>query len=270
MSTPPDSGAATVINTLIAGAAQGVVLLNDGTVNLRHSTVADSSGWGIQNATNAVVAHTILWGNGDGVTTDDMDAPSCAGIVWSIACDCESVMGNQNLCQDPVFVGAGDFHLQALSPALEHGLSPEVFTGDPCKDLDGGPRLRDWDGDGEVVMDAGAYENVNTALTPGEVHSLRWLDKNTLRWDVVAAVERYNVYKDLLDTLAHGSFATCAAGLDIDPTDSELLDTAIPPAGAGWYYLITSVDTDQTPIAEGTLGMATCAERSNVGPGVCP
>jgi hypothetical protein len=256
-----DDGDATVRTVLIAGATDGIVLVNAASLDLSHATIADNTGFGILNALNATIAHTILWGNGT-----DLDGEDCAKVSWSDACDCSTV--NDNICGDPLFAGAGDYHLTDTSPALEHGPPAASFTGDPCDDLDGGPRLRDWDGDGEAVMDVGAYENANTTLVPGEVGTLTWLDKDTLQWPAEPSANEYHVYKDLLTTLGYGSFATCADSLDLDRTDTELVDTNTPPAGQGWYYLITAEDTDVEPPREGSLGLATCAERSNFTP--CP
>ena len=56
-------------------------------------------------------------------------------------------------------------------------------------------------------------------------------------------------------------------------TELILTDTQIPAFGTGYFYLVTSEDAGTgggTPRAlhEGTLGYATCVERSNFAP--CP
>ena len=50
----------------------------------------------------------------------------------------------------------GDFHLQAQSPCIDKGTNyaPEL----PDKDKDGKPRVIDGNGDGEAIVDMGAYE----------------------------------------------------------------------------------------------------------------
>ena len=133
------------------------------------------------------------------------------------------------------------------------------FTGDPCSDLDGGLRLRDYDGDGVAKVDIGAYEHENTTLMPGLVTGLAWTNKTTLRWDGAAppAVE-YHAYRGALADLGYANFGTCNDGL-LNPSDTELTDTELPASGAGFFYLITIRE-------EGTLGFAACAERSNFTP----
>jgi hypothetical protein len=256
-----DDGSADVTTSLIAGGTEGVVLVNTGVIDLRHVTIADQSLFGIQNAGNATLDHTLVWGPGT-----DLDMPTCGNITWSLACGCEG--SNDNVCGDPLFVGAGDYHLTDGSPAMDRGPDPSIFDGNPCRDLDGGPRLRDWAGDGTAQMDVGAYENASGTLVPGDVQNLQWLDADTLQWDPEPSADEYHVYRDLIETLSYSSFATCNDGLDTDRTDTELVDFGVPPPGKGWYYLITAEDTDPEPSREGTLGLASCAERSNFTP--CP
>ena len=118
-------------------------------------------------------------------------------------------------------------------------------------------------------MDIGAYENANAALSPADVQNLHWVDTETLQWDADAGADIYHVYRDLLETLSHTSYATCADDdypAD-DPTDTELIEFSVPDAGSGWYYLITAEDTGAAA-REGTLGLASCIERTNFTP--CP
>jgi len=203
------------------------------------------------------VAHSILWGN----TGGDVQNVACTDAVWSLICspDCSGV--NDNICADPQFVnGSNDYHLLSTSPALEHGPDPALFDGNPCVDLDGGPRLRDHDGDDLALVDIGAYERENVGLSPAEVSNLRWSDAQTLIWDAVVPVADYHVYRDSISTLGYDAFGTCRNDLDADRTDTELVDTEVPPPGITLYYLITADDGGGN---EGTLGFATCAERSN-------
>ena len=44
-----------------------------------------------------------------------------------------------------------DWRLQAASPLLDFGPSPATYTGSPCLDLDGTPRLKDHNGDGIAI-----------------------------------------------------------------------------------------------------------------------
>ncbi len=74
----------------------------------------------------------------------------------SFTCADLASLGTGNLCSDPRFVRpawgeAGDYHLQAGSPAIDHGGSA-ALPPDLAFDLEGNPRLR-----GRAV-DLGAYE----------------------------------------------------------------------------------------------------------------
>ena len=63
-----------------------------------------------------------------------------------------------------------------------------------------------------------------------------------------------------MTTLAYDAFGTCEDGLDADRTDTELFDPDVPGVGEAWYYLVTA---EEGGGEEGTLGLATCTERSN-------
>ena len=257
-------GTATIRTTLIAHPGEGIVLGSGGLLDLWHSTVAFSSGWGVDNtaAGFATATYTIFWGN----TSGDLAGLGCTDASWSIVCspDCGGV--NDNLCADPLFVDDNsDYHLQTSSPALDHGPDPAWFTGDPCTDLDDQPRARDHDGDGLAQFDVGVYERENDTLVPVQAQGLLWLDPETLVWDVEPAAIEYHVYRDLLTTLAYDAFGTCQDAMDGDRTDTQLLDPDDPAPGQGWFYLITVEDGANS---ESTLGVGTCAERSNYVP--CP
>jgi hypothetical protein len=69
---------------------------------------------------------------------------------------------NGNISADPLFVNsvAGDFHLQAGSPAIDAGSNALA----PLGDFDGVTRPQDGNGDGVAVFDIGAFEFVNPVL----------------------------------------------------------------------------------------------------------
>jgi hypothetical protein len=63
---------------------------------------------------------------------------------------------NGNISLDPLFVSGTNFQLQASSPVIDMGSNsaPDL----PKKDLAGKPRIVDGDGDGDTIIDMGAYE----------------------------------------------------------------------------------------------------------------
>ncbi len=87
--------------------------------------------------------------------SNDVFSPS--GNAYGGICADQTGM-NGNISADPLFVNpsAGDYHLQAGSPAIDAGdnTAPNL----PPTDLDGGPRILDGNGDGMAVVDMGADE----------------------------------------------------------------------------------------------------------------
>ena len=256
------AGAATVETALIAHTGDGLVLDSCGSLVLRHATVTGSAARGVDNSSAGLVtiAHSIFWDN----ATGDLAGVACANLSWSLACnpDCSAV--NDNVCGDPLFVDpASDYRLQTGSIALEHGPDPATFTGAPCTDLAGAPRLVDFDGNGLAHMDIGAFETENGALAPSEVANLRWTDAETLVWDALPGAVEYHVYRDGLAGLGYDNFGICVDALDPVRTDAVFDESDSPASGAGWFYVVTVEDG-----GEGSMGRGTCAERTNFAP--CP
>ena len=92
----------------------------------------------------------------------------------------------------------------------------------------------------------------------------RWTSKTLLEWDEELAATEYHVYRDAMGTLTYGNFGTCRDDLDPDRTDEQLTDAELPLPGQGFVYSITADDG----VNEGSLGLASCIERSNFTP--CP
>ena len=68
-----------------------------------------------------------------------------------------------------------------------------------------------------------------------------------------------------LAALGYDHFGTCRDDLDLFRKDNLLTDGETPPSGSGYFYVITHEDGT---FQERSLGLATCAERSNFTP--CP
>jgi hypothetical protein len=98
---------------------------------------------------------------------------------------------------------------------------------------------------------------------PGEVLGLRFVDSATLMWRPERSVGVYNLYRDLLSALSGGSYGTCR---QYDLAAETTIETGAPPAGNGWFYLVTAENRLRE---EGTKGTnSSGAERPNVHP--CP
>jgi hypothetical protein len=65
---------------------------------------------------------------------------------------------NGNISADPMFADLtqGDYHLLTGSPSIDSGYNQAPNL--PDKDLDGNQRVLDGDGDGNAIIDMGAYE----------------------------------------------------------------------------------------------------------------
>ena len=103
-----------------------------------------------------IVTNCILWGN---------EAPYRPEIYGSASVSYSDVQGGWpgegNINMDPLFVDANndDLHLLPYSPCIDAGDNSVVEPN--STDLDGNPRIIDGDGDGEAIVDMGAYESMH-------------------------------------------------------------------------------------------------------------
>lgn len=97
---------------------------------------------------------------------------------------------------------------------------------------------------------------------PLEVLNLAFTSETTLVWSPEKSVGRYNVYRGLLSSLPGGYGVCLAANV---PSES-LTDADVPPAGQGFFYLVTA---ENRLGEEGTKGHDSHGvERVNATP--CP
>jgi hypothetical protein len=251
-------GTATLENVLIGdgGGADGVRMGPAGNLEASYCTIAGNTGVGIDASQGGSVelSYSIVYDN----DADDLVAMACSAVSWSDVGvpDCSAV--NDNVAGDPQL--DADYRLGAGSVCLDHGPDPALYTGTPPTDADGGPRLRDHDGDGEARNDCGAYEEENTSPDVGEVLNLRWDLSFRLVWDPVAGAALYHTYRGDVASLGFAYYGSCSDGLDGDLTDTQLDDFDEPQEGEAFFYLATA---ESGTGEEGTLGLGTSAERSN-------
>ena len=104
---------------------------------------------------------------------------------------------------------------------------------------------------------------VNTYPPPGEVAGLGFSNKTTLTWRPEKSIGVYNLYRDLLSALGGGGYGDCQ---QYDLTGETATESGTPPAGNGWFYLVTAENRLRE---EGTKGNNSAgALRPNPSP--CP
>ena len=292
-------GSADLTGCEIRGAGMGVVV--EGQVTMRSCLISDSSVVGLRIESNPEAmlgaSFCTIAKNEIGIRNLSTVPASLSfkyGIVWAnslgdytdrTACDqffhsdlgvAECSAGanpNQNLEVDPEFMDATnsdiplrDYHLTPASPLLDlsEGIFPSDFTGDPCKDLDGTPRLKNATASAPI-SDLGAYEASgppNPGTSAGDVTGVVFTDATTLDW--------YNNNPDLSFSVLRGTGGPAGVPLGyvlpaLVPIAQNLpggpvSDLASPPPGSFFYYVVYGIDSLQRP---GTLGFASCAERSS-------
>ena len=131
------------------------------------------AGGGMYNSySSPTLTNCIVWGNEalQGLEIFNFDDDSQPTVSYS------SIRGNYpgegNIDADPLFVEPvsankapttdGDYRLTEGSPAIDAG-TKDVITADT--DLDGNPRIVDGTGDGNAIVDMGAYEYLEVLLT---------------------------------------------------------------------------------------------------------
>jgi len=156
-------GTLTVTNCLLIGneASHGggaVYVTSTATAAFTNCTIADNidgvSIGGIQvvEPAQGTVVNSILWNN---------EGAELVGLVTATYSDVEGgAAGTGNLDADPLFVGGGDYRLDAGSPCIDVGNN--LTPGIPYTDLDGYIRIRDGDCNGVLTVDLGAYEHITS------------------------------------------------------------------------------------------------------------
>lgn len=145
-------GAPTMVNCVVAeNTGPGVDVYDESPVAIDHCTIVGNYGSGIKG-TAVVLANSILWDNGGGGETPEIDGDA-ATVSY---CDVEGgYPGAGNIDDDPRFVLAGywsdpgtpaaswvrgDYHLFAESPCIDAG-DPAFASDVTTMDIDGDGRI---------------------------------------------------------------------------------------------------------------------------------
>ena len=145
------STVATLTNNIIASNDEDGLFISGGRVQTWHTTVADNGATGVDVVNSGQVpgqlemTNTIIMGPARGVRVmgNDFD-PSTVQLIatlWDNVTDTHIVDAgglittSRDLHGDPIFVGGGDYHLTAASPARNRGWPSPVL-----RDIDGEPR----------------------------------------------------------------------------------------------------------------------------------
>ncbi|HKB08378.1 MAG TPA: MopE-related protein, partial [Candidatus Polarisedimenticolia bacterium] len=159
-----------------------------------------------------------------------------------------------------------DAHLLASSPAIDSGTNADL---EPV-DLDGVSRPLDGNGDGNAIIDMGAYEFItpdcdgdgvpngqdcapcNAAIqTPpgpvGPTLKLTGSTSLTMRWDKIPQANVFNVYRGSRGSTPFSWNHVC---LENGSPDTTSQDTDNPPPGTVFYYLVSGISS----CGEGCLG----------------
>ena len=147
----------------------GMLNINESSPTLTNVTFAGNeatnSGGGVENINSSLtLVNCIVWGNAALADPQIRSAgPSVPHVRHSLVEGGHA--GEGNIDADPLFVDPisadeapttdGDYRLSEGSPAIDAGTNDAVTVD---TDLDGNPRIVDGTGDGNAIVDIGAYE----------------------------------------------------------------------------------------------------------------
>ena len=140
-------------NTITGNSLDGILNYYHSSPTITNNTITGNSRRGIYNwdSSSPTVTNSILWDNGQEIYNSN----STPVVTYS---DIEGgYTGTGNIDADPLFVnpGAGDYHLQSTSPAIDTGDNAAAIAAGLTTDFEGDPRI--WPLGGVVDMGADEY-----------------------------------------------------------------------------------------------------------------
>jgi hypothetical protein len=202
---------------------------------ITNCTIVNNSPIGIQafdSSSSPVIKNTILWNNGD-----DLNGIPSSMISYSNIQDGDFKGSNGNISQDPVFVGAGNYHPQSNSPCIDSGTS----TGAPSADIERTPRPQ---GDG---YDMGAYEYaVSTLIKLSSFAATPKTGKVILQWNTESETDNagFNLYSSEKENGEYTKINTSlipAQGSSTQGASYEYVDNGLQNRKT-YYYKLEDID----------------------------
>ena len=156
-----DKGVTIIRDNLIIGNSAGIAdggaaLTSNGTIHVINNTVSgnsapDKAGLRLAASVTGTISNNIFFGNSTADLALDTDGIAVRNNAIGALLGTMGPGSSNNVTSNPQFVGGGNFHLRANSPAINAGNNapPGLLS---ATDLDGSPRVSGG------TVDMGAYE----------------------------------------------------------------------------------------------------------------
>jgi len=189
--------------------------LND-TTYIRNCTFAGNSGGSAALAVlgNSVLENNLFWnpqlqkevivyyGSDSGTSSqaefDNNCIRSGQNGIYNMSPLNQVIWKLNNIASDPMFTGGGNapYRLSSQSPLIDRGMQAALWT--PGYDAGGNERVWDGNGDGQAVIDIGAYE-YQPLGNPVNLTAQVWQQQVLLTWQMSAperSLSGYRVYRN--------------------------------------------------------------------------
>ncbi|HEY75524.1 MAG TPA: hypothetical protein G4O00_04995 [Thermoflexia bacterium] len=165
----------TMTNNILAGNGGNGLAISGGEVRAWHTTLADNHGEAVdvtnsgQTTGSLAMTNTIIAGEGVGVQVRWFATVRLASTLWNVPTPTKTMGEGWSLTHvgdltgDPAFVGGGDYHITAGSPARNRGVPSFVKW-----DIDGEPRDPLPDLGADEYPDPGSIQQVYLPLIQKE------------------------------------------------------------------------------------------------------
>jgi len=212
---------------------------------INNAATVHGGGIWVHNYWSATITNCIFWGNealwwGPSFAQIYVTSGPGACVVDVTYCNVQDgyneymgvTLWENNIETDPLFAdsGNGDYRLQLVSPCVDAGTNSPV--GELHRtDLDGKPRMLDGDGDGNSIVDIGAYEFTTFPYIAGtprvfwffcleggenpepQILSIRNIGANVLNWQIMEDCEWLQAYPNNGSSAGESNKVTLSADI---------------------------------------------------------